>query len=925
MNEEEVKNNDEISFNIDSISQVFDKTKKFFIQKKVIYAIALILLLLIVIMGISIRVQNLPLLHDATTGEYIPIALDPFYFLRLAETIIEQGSLPEIDSMRYIPAKLGFANEILPQAIVLIYYVANVFGEYSVQFIDVISPVVFFALGLIVFFFLIQTLTNSRSIALLSSVFLAIIPAYLYRTMAGFSDHEAIGMLAFFSVMLVYTLGLKFLDKLERREKTKKDLIKLILFSIGTGFLTIFTIVSWGGIAVFLFMIFPLSFFMLWITKTKHYENLNKKYLFNFLIFYLTWFFSSILFSLFFGLDFSSIINKFFLSTSSLINGGILLFLIVDYFLIFNRKILKEREKYRILFSFIITIFLGIILLALLKGDIFSLIPEIISRFLHPMGTGRTGLTVAENAQPFLNQWIGQIGKVFFWLFYFGTFLIGVELAKGISKYKNKILFSLAWLIMISGILFSRISGNSLFNGTNTISQLVYFGGLILFFGYFIWIYFKEDIKIKPEMAIIASWALFMLIGGRGAIRFFFLITPFTIFMASFFVVKIFGYAKKSKDDFFKMFLFLIFIISAIGIIISGIGIPFDKSSSGFYQVSKQQAKQTGPSASFQWQQAMSWVRENTPEGSIFVHWWDYGFWVQYLGERPTVTDGAHGIGYWDHLIGRYLLTTPNPETALSFMKSQDVSYLLIDPTDLGKYPAYSRIGSDEKGLDRFAQPPVMISDPSQTQETSEGMVRVYQGGAPVDEDIIYKEAGNQIFLPSGSAIVAGVILESTNEGSLTTFNRPQGVFIYNQKQINVPIRYLYFNENLVDFGGGLEAVIRIIPLVDQNNQQVQIDNLGSLVYLSPKVSKSLFSQLYLLNDGFENYETITLKHSQNDPFVSSLNSQGANIKDFVYFQGFRGPIKIWEVDYPSNIIAKEEFLETSGAYGGLDNLKFTI
>ena len=387
-----------------------------------------------------------------------------------------------------------------------------------------------------------------------------------------------------------------------------------------------------------------------------------------------------------------------------------------------------------------------------------------------------------------------------------------------------------------------------------------------------------------------------------------------------------FDYAKKSKDDFFKMILFIIFIISIMGIIVSGIGIPFNKDSSGFYQASKAQAKQIGPSANFQWQNAMSWVRENTPEGSIFVHWWDYGYWVQYLGERPTVTDGGHGVGYWDHLIGRYLLTTKNPESALSFMKTQNVSYLLIDPTDLGKYPAYSRIGSDEGGNDRFSQIPIMISDSNQNQQTENKTTRIYQGGAPVDEDIIYKvENESQIFLPSGRAIVAGVILEYSEENNLISFDPPQGIFIYNQQQINIPVRYLYYNERLFDFGGGLDAVIRIIPRVTQSNQQVQIDNLGVAIYLSPKVSKGLFAQIYLLNDAFENYKTVTLVHSESDPILSNLNSQGANLGNLIYFQGFRGPIKIWKVDYPSNILAKEEFLRISGEFAELDNLKFTM
>jgi len=67
-------------------------------------------------------------------------------------------------------------------------------------------------LGLIVFFFLILSLTNSKSVALLSSGLLAIIPPYLYRTMAGFADHEAIGMFAFFSVLLFSSLNFKYLS-----------------------------------------------------------------------------------------------------------------------------------------------------------------------------------------------------------------------------------------------------------------------------------------------------------------------------------------------------------------------------------------------------------------------------------------------------------------------------------------------------------------------------------------------------------------------------------------------------------------------------------------------------------------------------------------------------------------------------------------
>ena len=194
--------------------------------------------------------QNLPLLKDSTTGEYIPLALDPYYFLRVAETIVNNGGvLPAIDSMRILAEPAGpkkFTDEILPQTVILLWKSANIFGEYSLQYIHNLYPVIFFILGLVVYFFLISYLTNSKIIALLSSFLIAIIPSYLYRTMAGFSDHEAIGMFAFFLTLLVYSVSMNYLEK--QKEYTKKNQIKIYILGLCTAFATALTIASWGGI-----------------------------------------------------------------------------------------------------------------------------------------------------------------------------------------------------------------------------------------------------------------------------------------------------------------------------------------------------------------------------------------------------------------------------------------------------------------------------------------------------------------------------------------------------------------------------------------------------------------------------------------------------------------------------------------------------
>ena len=273
--------------------------------------------------------------------------------------------------------------------------------------------------------------------------------------------------------------------------------------------------------------------------------------------------------------------------------------------------------------------------------------------------------------------------------------------------------------------------------------------------------------------------------------------------------------------------------------------------------------------------------------------------------------------------MGRHALTGTDDMDSLEYLYSHNTTHFLIDSTDIGKYSAYSKIGGDETGEDRISMIPTMQSDPKQIKETSSGMIIIYNGGFGVDEDIVYELDNQSIFLPKNKAAIIGIILEVTKTENAISLKQPEAVFFYNNKQTKIPLRYVYYNGQFMDFEGGLEATIKIIPRIYQSNQGLQIDDLGALMYLSPKVSKSLLSQLYLLDDALKNYETLELVHTEPDPNIDYLKSQGANLGDFVYFNGVRGPIKIWKVDYPSNIIAREEFLRESGEYAEFDDLIF--
>ena len=41
------------------------------------------------------------------------------------------------------------------------------------------------------------------------------------------------------------------------------------------------------------------------------------------------------------------------------------------------------------------------------------------------------------------------------------------------------------------------------------------------------------------------------------------------------------------------------------------------------------------------WFQALDWIQDNTPTNSVIVSWWDYGYWINVMGNRTTVADNA--------------------------------------------------------------------------------------------------------------------------------------------------------------------------------------------------------------------------------------------------------------------------------------------
>ena len=873
-----------------------------------------LIFLIILISSVHIRMSNLPVLVDKTTGLYTSNDLDSLYFYRIAETKIANGGvLPAVDVLRSPGYNVTWLNEILPDVMIGLYNVEKVFvPSMTFNYSATISGPIIFALLLIAFFALTYLLTKSKVGSLLASAFLAFAPAFLFRSIAGFYDHDHLGVFA----VILFLIALYF--SLKRLENNWKE---TIIWGIVLGFFTTLVLVSWGGAITFLFVLLPLAALI-------YYLLICKKTI-NFLVFYLLFLFSSIVFPLIFGFGLNSMVFRL-LDSAGLPILFVFAFVLIDFLIMkFKKETNSIKNKKTKTYSLGITVIFGIIGLFAIGKNPLTLVKKAWSLLIFPFFAGfgsRLETTVAENAQPYLQDLIAQTGQILFALFIVGLIFIVFEFVKNLKNIKHKIYLAASMIFVLLAILYSRYSPNSSFNGENFISQALYLVGALTFFGVFVYVYSKDKIKVDVEHILLFALALTSIINARAAVRSFFLITPFICLIAALGIVKIFNYPKKTKDEIMKLIAWGVVALVIIFSVISLIGNPITKTA-GTYQISSQQAERVGASTNSQWQEAMAWARNSTQPRDVFVHWWDYGYFIETLANRPTVTDGGHSAGGdADHYIGRYILTTSNPLTAYSYMKTWNVSYLLIDPTELGKYGAFSKIGSDDSWDRISAGVPSGVANSKDNKETSKGMTRLYNVQTCVDGDINY----NGTFLPgmgvtktqqvACKSYLGGIVIEQNVSENNIRFNQPRGIFLYNNQQYYVPIKNLYFNGQMVSFENGIDAVAYVIPNIVQTNGQYGLDTAGAVMYLSPRVMPTLIGQLYVLEDYNNQYSGLTVAHTAQDPTVSYFNQAfGTNIGEFVYFQGLRAPLKVWNVEYPEGTETHEEFVNREFTFGGMD------
>ncbi|MFH1331677.1 MAG: STT3 domain-containing protein [archaeon] len=846
--------------------------KKVFLEKLkkenkwLIYSI----LAIIVIFSYYVRTRNLPLLIDIVTGKYIAADLDAQLFMRYSQYILEHGKLFALDLMRNYP--LGFPTQIetplLPYFVVYLYKFLHFFTpSITLEYVNVIYPAITTIVTLVFFFLFVRKLFNNNWIGLIATAFLAVMPSFLMRTMAGYSDKEALAVMFMFMAFYFYVASWK-------SEKIRQNMIYGFLAGITTGL----TGLVWGGVN-FLFMIVGL-FVIIEIVLGRFRENEFYAYV----IFFIT----TVAMLLLFG---GARFTPHSLLVSSTAIAMILAFLmsLIDYFVMKKDKFkIKEKLTKKLpegVVTLLIALSIGIIVTSVVVDWDFIIHKpySMIYDMLYPL-KDRWALTVAESHEPYITDWIGQFGRTFVFLFIASSILMVYEMSKKIKKYKWWIVSF--YTVFIFAFIFSRYSRDSILNGTSPIAKVMYIGsltmlivGIIIFYIYL----FKKDKESFQEVTKIEKHYLFtiiffiiMIMGARRAIRLVFIFAPIVAVLAGYLFYRLLEYAKLFKKDIYKIAGYVA-VLLIIGYFLNG-----------FTSTTLDQATYTGSIYNVQWQKAMGWVRENTPQDAVFGHWWDYGYLVQTGGERATVTDGGNAIGYWNYLMGRHALTGQSDEEALEFLYAHNVSYFLIEEAEIGKYPAFSSIGSDAN-YDRYSWINVFSLDRSQSQETRDQIIYLYKGGTPLDEDFIYQD---KVF-PAQRAGIGGFLLPIKQEENQTQIQQPTAVLFYNGQQTRVPLECVFVAGKEVRFPEpGIKGCLQIVPRIE--NQQV--DPMGAAFYLSERVVKGRFGQYYMFGKESEYFELV-YNDEQEMPLA-------------IYNGRIIGPLKIWKINYPEGMQVNQTYLQ---------------
>lgn len=783
----------EINLDLKNFINIFRKKR---------YLINYLILSVICILAFYSRTLNVPHLER----KYMISPDDPYVFYRYSSIIAEKGYLPKNDSLRYYPIGFDTSRElILPSYVAGYAYriLKPVFPDLVIPDIAAYYPAALLVVSLIFFFLFVKEIFNER-VGLLATGFFAFTRGILFRTAGGFLEKEPLFLVFLTLSFYMYIKGLK-----------DKKLSKKMIFG---GLAGVFTGLAGLTSGLYLFIIYSITAVILvsLIFNKTSKENLA----FNFI-----WFAVFILI-LSTSSRYDSITEALFFQVPL----GVLLISSINFI---SNKVKDKIPMPTPFFSLLV----GLVIVygvTAVKYDP-TWFPETLTGFytlvVNPtLGAERHASSVSENQPPVFyggfasSSWWGVFSyEIFF--FVLGAIFLYFFITKKVKI--SPIIPTIVFTFFLLSLIFENPGPESWAWITKVFGREYLFIGLFFlttgFLIFLAWKQKKEDNLKNLDEAKVCVLVLFVVlcVAANAAVRLFFMLSFPAAILSAFFIDKTSAMIHNRFKD--KLYAATPYAIAFVIITINFFG----ASSTVSGMVPGQG----------DWFEAMEWVKENTPEDSIFIHWWDYGYMIQTMGERATILDPGNSIVQWNydtggHIFGGYNYT----EVYDQLVKFHKPDYFLISPEDIPKFYQISRLGLKKTYF-------TFYYCQRETQNQLEGyeeydMVRICEplrGYSEIDEDIII---GDKIYSKSNTYLVAYLIPFKGNQTG------PYLGYVYNTQYGNV-----FFEVNCM-------CTKENCTFVKEDGLPTCALPLGNTIINVPITAKGmLFTKLYIQNQDVPGFD----------------------------------------------------------------------
>ncbi|MEM0232772.1 MAG: STT3 domain-containing protein [Candidatus Nezhaarchaeales archaeon] len=202
------------------------------------------LLLVVLMLGLSyllgVWLRTLPAFSEqqVLTGD------DPYVHLRYAECLLDNGSLPSNDTLRYYPEGFDPRQELL----LVPWFIAGFSWLTGLRPLDIAIwlPAFFAPLIVVPIYFISKKITGSRSSGVIAAFLAASAPAFILRSFEGFCDKEAFTTPLMFAALTLAFTSFNTIMKVAT-EGYKKTFTISIILSLLSGILIGVSALGWAG------------------------------------------------------------------------------------------------------------------------------------------------------------------------------------------------------------------------------------------------------------------------------------------------------------------------------------------------------------------------------------------------------------------------------------------------------------------------------------------------------------------------------------------------------------------------------------------------------------------------------------------------------------------------------------------------------